>query len=467
MGASSYWISIVNLIMNITGKKLIELGFEPNKYFGELLTQLNNKALHDEESIREFATSFLAQKKTIEVEPFTVARPFHVNIRATNKVEAENIAIVLRHMEAIMKTPTVIEGALMPDACPTGEASIPVGAVVSTTNAIHPNWHSSDMCCSVMATDLGDVNPADVLLVASNVTQFGKGGRRGYMGFRNLLYDNKELLERIEDNYFTSAYVEKAASHLGTQGDGNHFLYVGRSKNTGSTYLVTHHGSRGFGSSVFKKGMQIAETFRRELSPLTAAQNAWIPFLEKEGQNYWEAIAIVRDWTKLNHSSIHDAIGHKLQRQYLDRFWNEHNSVFKEGEVFYHAKGATPVNDALLSDSSFGRRLIPLNMKEPILVVTGTKNATNLGFAPHGAGRNKSRKEHVASLASKSYQAIFEEETRGIEAIFASGVMDLSELPSAYKDAVTVKSQIEEFNLATVVDEIIPYGCIMAGKIDF
>ena len=39
----------------------------------------------------------------------------------------------------------------------------------------------------------------------------------------------------------------------------------------------------------------------------------------------------------------------------------------------------------------------------------------------------------------------------------------ISELPSAYKNAQTVKNQIQEFGLGEIVDEILPYGCIMAG----
>ncbi len=41
--------------------------------------------------------------------------------------------------------------------------------------------------------------------------------------------------------------------------------------------------------------------------------------------------------------------------------------------------------------------------------------------------------------------------------------IDISELPSAYKNAAEVKRQIAEFGLARTVDEIQPYGCIMAG----
>ena len=82
-----------------------------------------------------------------------------------------------------MKTPTLIAGAVMPDACPTGEASIPVGGVVVADNAIHPGFHSSDICCSVMATDFGEGHSAETVLnLAHKVTHFGKGGRKRSAG---------------------------------------------------------------------------------------------------------------------------------------------------------------------------------------------------------------------------------------------------------------------------------------------
>ena len=46
---------------------------------------------------------------------------------------------------------------------------------------------------------------------------------------------------------------------------------------------------------------------------------------------------------------------------------------------------------------------------------------------------------------------------------FFSGHVDISELPSAYKNAANVQTQMKKFGLGEVVDEIMPYGCIMAG----
>jgi hypothetical protein len=54
--------------------------------------------------------------------------------------------------------------------------------------------------------------------------------------------------------------------------------------------------------------------------------------------------------------------------------------------------------------------------------------------------------------------------TAGLDIRWFSGAPDLSESPLGYKDATKVKAQIDHFGLATVVGEIQPQGCIMAGE---
>jgi RNA-splicing ligase RtcB len=110
-----------------------------------------------------------------------------------------------------------------------------------------------------------------------------------------------------------------------------------------------------------------------------------------------------------------------------------------------------------------------MNMRDGILIVRGETTNTNLGFAPHGAGRNYSRSDHRRSrldATGKTKEQIVQEETDGLDIRFFSGQSDITELPSAYKNASKVKEQIKHFNLGTIVDEIKPYGCIMAGEID-
>lgn len=445
----------------ITGKDLIFLGYKPSKLFKDAIAYINANNLLIPEILEYMDSIQPKQLPVLELHETPIV--FHENIKAETAHEADNVQMVRDAMNSLMTTPTVVAGCVMPDACPTGEGQIPVGGVVVTKNAIHPSMHSADICCSLLATNLGNIDPKLVLDIAFDTTQFGPGGRKEHGGWENLLYDNKELIEKIQSNYFTKDFEQKAAKHLGTQGDGNHFLFVGISKNTGETYMITHHGSRGFGASVYKKGMASAERFRKQISPSTHKRNAWIPYDELEGQLYWEALQIIRDWTKLNHESIHNKVCNKLKLQYVSRFWNEHNFVFKDGDLFYHAKGATPLDDKFVPDSIDGIRIIPMNMSDPILFVKGVTTENNLGFAPHGAGRNMSRSQHKKNNTYKTIEQIFKEETKGLDVRFYSNQIDISELPSAYKNANSVKAQMADFNLGEVVDEIIPYGCIMAG----
>ena len=110
-----------------------------------------------------------------------------------------------------------------------------------------------------------------------------------------------------------------------------------------------------------------------------------------------------------------------------------------------------------------GPRLIPLNMSEPVLIVSGETTAGNLGFAPHGAGRNLSRSQHRRSKEDKTELEVFYEETGSLDIRFFSGEIDITELPSAYKNAETLRKQMKDFSLGEVLDEVMPYGCIMAG----
>ena len=441
----------------ITGKTLIDLGFKSGKWFPEAIGHINTNQLEGKAML-----TYLEQFKSApNIGLHKRAADFAINIQAENELEQSNVDSVVATMETLMKTPTLVNGAIMPDACPTGPiGTIPVGGVAVAKKAIHPGMHSADICCSVMLTDFGKMDPKKVLDAAHQNTHFGPGGRD-----RNTQYRfPAELLQDFEGNYLLNneKMIQSARSHLGTQGDGNHFLFVGTSEKTGNTMMITHHGSRGVGANLYTQGMKIAERFRKELSPETLKQNAWIPYDTQEGQLYWEALQIIRKWTKANHEVIHNATLQALNSNGWDRYWNEHNFVFKDQDLFYHAKGATPLDSKFMPDIT-GPRLIPLNMSEPVLIVSGETTDNNLGFAPHGAGRNMSRTQHRKSKEGKTFEQIFAEETKGLDVRFFSNEIDITELPTAYKNAETVRNQMETYGLGNVEDEVLPYGCIMAG----
>jgi RNA-splicing ligase RtcB len=450
--------------MKITGKILIAWGYQPGPWFAKAIAaaEAARAAGADEVAIRA-AVDRVAPLPAPEPVPLREKGgvPYTLNIRAEEPEDAENIAGVERHMADLMCVPTLVAGAVMPDACPSGAApgTIPVGGVVAAKEAIHPGMHSSDICCSMALSILGDVDPTAVLDAGMKLSHFGGGGRP----HSHDMQVPDSLMAEFADNKFLAMTTEAAKRHFGTQGDGNHFFYVGRLGSTGQVALVTHHGSRKPGALLYKVGMDLAESYRRRLSPEAPAHNAWIPFETDDGRAYWDALQLIRMWTRKNHFAIHDAVAKHLGTKVKDRFWNEHNFVFRKPDgLFYHAKGATPAWAGFAADSS-GLTLIPLNMAEPVLIARGLDAENGLGFAPHGAGRNFSRTAFMRRHAHKAEAQLVAEQTRGIDARFFCGIPDVSELPGAYKSAAAVRRQIAEYGLAEVVDTIEPVGSIMAG----
>jgi RNA-splicing ligase RtcB len=445
----------------ISGKTLIAWGYTPGTWFPQAIAaaeQLRASGA-DEAEIKNTVARFAPP-------PFVPLRAVgdlmhRMNIKPGDPDEIDNVASVERHMMELLRVPTIKAGAVMPDACPSGMAAgtIPVGGIVAAENAIHPGMHSADICCSMALTVFGSADPTAILDAGMKLSHFGGGGRQRGEQIR----PPADVMAAFEANPFLKGLTSQAMEHFATQGDGNHFFSVGRVASTGEIALVTHHGSRAPGARLYAAGMAAAERFRLRISPETPKHNAWIPADTREGEDYWEALQIVRSWTKANHYAIHDRIAEALGLKPRERFWNEHNFVFRKADgLFYHAKGATPAWDGFAPDSN-GLTLIPLNMAEPILIARGRDAENGLGFAPHGAGRNFSRTAYMRRHAGKTEAQMMAEQTAGIDARFFCGIPDVSELPGAYKNAATVRRQIAEYGLAEIVDTIEPIGSIMAG----
>ena len=447
----------------VTGKTLIDLGYAPGPWFKGAVAALN--ALGDltpEALAAEVAKLAPPPVETIGLRGAADEVDFYVNIEAGDEFEAANIEAVRLHMRELMRVPTLVAGAIMPDACPSDKrpGTIPVGGVVAAREAIHPGMHSADICSSMAATFFSrDADPTAILDAGMALSHFGGGGRPRGAQFKPPAW----IMEEFEGNPYLSGLTSAAIEHFATQGDGNHFFYVGRVRSSGEVALMTHHGSRRPGAALYKAGMATAERIRSKLSPETPAHNAWIPSETDEGRDYWAALQIIRAWTKASHYAIHDMVAEGLGLRPAHRFWNEHNFVFRRSDgLFYHAKGATPAF-ADYADDATGLTLIPMNMAEPILIARGRDAAHGLGFAPHGAGRNFSRTAYLKQHAGRTEAEMIAEQAPGIDVRYFCGVPDLSELPGAYKSARAVVEQIDRYGLADVVDRIDPIGNIMAG----
>ena len=485
----------------LTGQDLIDAGWKPGRRFSALLAAAatyESRGIHDRAYLiklleRDFGKEDPRLKLRDEAIPFSEA------IAATNELDEKNIAAVRRFMGQLLRTPVIEAGAVMPDACPAGsaEATIPVGGAIAVKHAILPAAHSADICCSMYASVFRcDATTGKMLDALMDSTRFGFGGRR-----EEDRIDHPVLHESVWSNPFLSGLEEHAAKHLADQGDGNHFASLGKLRVTraflealedaghddlarslhdaalpriddtdGATFytLVTHHGSRGLGSHLYKRGHKAAIRETREVASGIPDAAAWLDVRTETGAYYWDALQYVGRWTKANHKCIHDRFIERSKSVLISAFGNEHNFVWKRGDLFLHGKGATP---AWKDDSDrplLG--LIPLNMAAPILVTLGRDNAEFLSFAPHGAGRNQSRTATMRDFRKangetdeRAITKAIADSTPGLDIRWYYGKGDLSESPIGYKSASQVRAHIEQFSLAHIVAEVTPLGCIMAG----
>ncbi len=478
---------------NIGGRLLLSWGVEPGPRFKEALAEARRLQAEgqDMETIRDAVTALFPK-------PAIIARRTHgafaEAIAAETPEDEANIQAVRAHMADLMRCPVLEHGAIMPDACPAGSApgTIPVGGAV-ISRAIHPAFHSADICCSMYATVFPEGVETGAFMDALKVTtRFGPGGRAPADQVEDPITDEIEATR----NPFLQGLVGRAKAQLCDQGDGNHFAYLGsldvtpalvtKLRENGQAalatslghakrvnVLVTHHGSRDLGAQVYKRGIAAAVQHTKAVSPETKPHQSWIDPDSEVGAAYWEALAYVARWTKRNHQLVHERTLERLGISPLAAFGNEHNFVWKRGNLFYHGKGATPAWKDENGHPLLG--LIPLNMAAPVLLSLGNDRTEYASFSPHGAGRNKSRtallREHgLIGLEPEAFlersRDLLERQTEGLDVRFFFDRPDVSETPVAYKSADQVREQIERFGLADVIGVIMPKGSIMAGDYD-
>lgn len=399
---------------------------------------LNPEKYHDEAVFGELAKMLSekpAPKKQKKIALNKTALEFKV-------YGAENIdAETLKQMETAMKLPVSVKGALMPDA--HVGYGLPIGGVLATYNAVIPYGVGMDigcrMCLSVFSLSPKKIDGERdrIKNILMNETRFG------LTEFKDV--QDHEILERKEfsEIKFLKTLQKKFAEQLGSSGHGNHFVDVGFVEiaefssginlQPGQYFAVlSHSGSRNFGSEVCKHYTQIA----KDKLDLTgeAARLAWLELDSEEGQEYWAAMQLAGDYSHVNHRIIHQRLAKAFGEKPIAIIENHHNFAWKEklpdgAEIIIHRKGATPAG---IGDIG----IIPGTMASPAFIVAGKGNEDSMNSAAHGAGRLMSRnaaKQTFTESQMKKY--LFEQ---GVELI--GGGTD--ESPLAYKDIREVmKSQ--------------------------
>src|SRR3546814_10945654 len=103
-------------------------------------------------------------------------------------------------------------------------------------------------------------------------------------------------------------------------------------------------------------------------------------------------------------------------------------------------------------------------MAEPVLIVRDKDADNALGFAPHSAGRNFSRTAHLRSLGNRPTAEAFADKTNVLDPRSSCGIVALSELPPAFRNAAHDWAQIDQFTTADAARTIHLPTYITAGN---
>jgi RNA-splicing ligase RtcB len=267
----------------------------------------------------------------------------------------------------------------------------------------------------------------------------------------------------------------RAELSIGTLGGGNHFISVSKSESYGNFWVDFHTGSRNFGKMVCEfhqnKAKSILDKNRNEIlrdrvEEITknTIDKTKIPVLINEAKKelgldfdfdikgmeflqgaaafeYLIDMVVSQKYAQFNRRMMLTIVCNILGGvQPVEIIESIHNFIdFKD---FIIRKGAIR--------SYIGEKiLIPLNMRDGILVCEGKSNPEWNFSAPHGAGRLMSRSKAKDSIDLDRFK-------KQMDGIYSTSVCKstLDEAPDAYKDSKMIEAAIEP--TVVIVDRLKP-----------
>jgi tRNA-splicing ligase RtcB len=338
----------------------------------------------------------------------------------------------IAQMEAALRLPSAVRGALMPDA--HRGYGLPIGGVLATEGTVIPYGVGVDIACRMKLTVLDvppeslDDQPVRLERALLKETQFGTGAvlprRADHAVLDEINWSGLHVLRELR---------QKAAGQLGTSGSGNHFVEFGLLELDRADLgleagrylaLLSHSGSRGPGARVASHYTKVARDLHPEL-PKELSYLAWLDLDSEPGQEYWRAMSLMGEYASASHEVIHRRISEHLGATVLADVENHHNFAWLEEhdgrKVVVHRKGATPAGEGVLG-------VIPGSMATPGFVVRGRGSAPSLESASHGAGRVMSRTAARQQFTWKQVKPLLDQ--AGVRLLSAG----IDENPLVYKD---------------------------------
>jgi RNA-splicing ligase RtcB len=239
-----------------------------------------------------------------------------------------------------------------------------------------------------------------------------------------------DRIDLSELRCYKSINARKANRSIGTLGGGNHFIEVDKDEE-GAVYLVIHSGSRHL-------GMEVADYYLRtgqkesQMKKQGYASYEMTCLTGELMDDYLHDIKIIQEFARLNREAIIDSIVNGMKWKIEDSFTCIHNYVDFSGEKPILRKGA-------ISAKEGEQVIIPINMRDGIILGMGLGNADWNFSAPHGAGRIYRRSEVAEHHTVSDFKKVME----GIYSICINKDT-LDESPFAYRGIDDIAAVIKD-----------------------
>ncbi len=359
---------------------------------------------------------------------------------ATAKVYADDIEQYAKAQIQMICDNEVSDGAkirIMPDVHPGKVGTI--GLTMTIGKRIIPNLLGVDIGCGVSLVKIKDKR-LEFQKLDTVIRERVPAGFR----IRTKEHPLSEGFDYTRLKCARNIDKSKAYLSLGTLGGGNHFIEVDRASD-GSLYIAVHTGSRHL-------GMEVTNHYINEGARLIKEKGIDVPYpmtyVEGEmAEDYMWDVQIVQEYAALNRRIILTEIIKGMKAKDVEWISSVHNYIDTEKRIL--RKGA-------ISAESGETVLIPVNMKEGIILGRGLGNEDWNYSAPHGSGRLYRRdevKEHYTVSSFKS-------QMKGIYCSCIGGDT-LYEAPFAYRGMDKIREAIKD--TVEVTDVIKPVYSYKAG----
>lgn len=246
----------------------------------------------------------------------------------------------------------------------------------------------------------------------------------------------------------------KALCSLGSLGSGNHFIEIDQD-DKGNLYVVIHSGSR-------RLGKEVTEYYLNQGQKQLKEQGIQIPYeltwLEGELMHqYLHDLQIVQQFASLNREIMINELIKNMKWKVVDYYECIHNYVDNRYETLeqFHSPVLRKGAISALKDEKI---IIPINMRDGILLGTRKGNSDWNCSAPHGSGRILKREDVRSSFTVSNFKS----EMKGIYSS-CIGKDTLDEAPFAYRSLDDMMDVIQDtVDIANVLRPV--YNFKAGGK---